>query len=61
MDLCNILVEPGTNGNICKHFLVARTFSPVFQDNHVVVQVMNISPTAIIIYGGARLGENLHL
>ena len=57
MSLSNILVEPVTTGNIPKHILVARTFSPVFNDNHGVVQIMNISPTAITIYSATKLGE----
>ena len=57
MGLSNILVEPSTAANAPKHILVARTFSPVFRDNHAVVQVINISPTAVTIYGGAKLGE----
>ena len=54
MGLSNILVEPSTATNIPKY---ARTFSPVFCDNHTVVQVMNISPTAVTIYGGAKFKE----
>lgn len=57
MGLFNILVEPGTDANIPQHVLVARTFNPVFNGNHAVVQIMNISPTAVTIYGGAKLGE----
>ena len=42
MDLSNILMEPGTAANIPKHVLV----SSVFHDNHTIVQIMNIVPTA---------------
>lgn len=51
------MVEPGTTANIPKHVLVARTFSPVFLEKYAVVQVMNISQTAVIKYGDANLGE----
>ena len=61
MGLSNILVEPGTDANIPQRVLVARTFSPVFNDNHVVVQIMNISPAAVTICGGAKLGEFMPL
>ena len=57
MGLSNILVEPSTTTNIPKYVLVGRTFSPVFCDNHTIVQVMNISPTAVTIYGGAKFRE----
>ena len=57
MGLSNIMVEPGTATNIPKHVLVARSFSPVFNDNHAVIQVMNISRTAVTIYSNAKLGE----
>ena len=45
-DLSNILVEPSIAANIPKHVLV----SSVFQDNHTVVQVMNIILTAEASY-----------
>ena len=57
MALSNILVEPSTAANVPKDVLVARILSPVFCDNHAVVQVMKISPTAVTICGGAKLGE----
>ena len=57
MSLSNILVEPVTTANIPKHVLVARTFSPVCNDNHAVVQIMKISPTAATIYSGINLEE----
>ena len=57
MGLSNILMEPVSTANTPKHVLIARTFSPVFNDNHAVVQTMNISPTATTIYSGTTLGE----
>ena len=58
MGLSDILVESDTPANMPKHVLVVRTFSTVLNDNHAVVQVMNIIvQTAITIYGGAKLGK----
>ena len=57
MGLSNILVEPDATANIPKHVFVARTFSPVFNSTHAIVQVMNINPTAVTLYGGTKLGE----
>ena len=57
MGLSNILVEPDATGNISKHVVVARIFSPVFNSTHAIVQVMNINPTAVTLYGGTKLGE----
>ena len=49
--LINILVEPDATANIPKHVFVARAFSPVFNSTHAIVQVMNINPTAVTLYG----------
>ena len=57
MGLSNILGEPDTTANIPKHVFVARTFSPVFNSTHAIVQVMNINSTAVTLYGGTKLGE----
>ena len=61
LGLSNILVEPAIVANTPKHVLFARTCSPVFNNNHAVVQVMNISPTTVTIYRGTKLGEFIPL
>ena len=61
MGLLNILVEPDATANVPKRVFVARTFSPVFNSNHAIIQVMNINPTAVTLYGDTKLGEFMPL
>ena len=57
MHLFSVLIEPQTTAKAPKHILLARTFSPVSNGYLAVIQVMNISPTAVTIYQGTKLGQ----
>ena len=57
-DVNSILIEPTDNTKLPQHLMVGRTISPVLSDRHMhaLLQVMNISPTAVTIYKGTKVG-----
>ena len=55
-DVNSILIEPTDNTKLPQHLMVARTRSPILSDRCALLQVMNISPTAITIYKGTKVG-----
>ena len=50
------LVEP-ENGGPPRNLCIARTLSPVSSGKKIIIQVMNMSPTPVTVYGGMKLGE----
>ena len=55
-DVNSILIEPTDNTKLPQHLMTARTLSPVLSNRRALLQVMNISPTAVTIYKGTKLG-----
>ena len=55
VETCEVLIEQEGN-SIPSGLCVARSLSPVLQNQGVVLQVMNTSPTPIKLYKGSKLG-----
>ena len=53
----NILIEPSESIKLPQHLIAARTFSPVVRGDHALMQIMNISPAAVTIYKGTKMGK----
>eukprot|EP00731_Ephydatia_muelleri_P010420 Em0005g1006a len=49
------LIEPATV--LPKHLCVARSLGQVLSEGSILVQVMNVSPTAVKVYKGIQLGQ----
>eukprot|EP00731_Ephydatia_muelleri_P037796 Em0565g3a len=49
------LIEPATV--LPKHLCVARSLGRVLSEGSILVQVMNVSPTAVKVYKGIQLGQ----
>ena len=52
----SILIELTVNTKLPQHLMAARTLSPVLSDWRALLQVMNISPTAVTIYEENKVG-----
>ena len=50
------LIEPPASAKLPQHLLATRTLSPVL-NNHVLIQIMNMSPTSVKLYQGTKIGE----
>ena len=53
--IANVLVEPLQGTSIPAHVCVARSLSALCNNTDVVLQVMNVGPTAVTLYKGMRL------
>ena len=51
----NGMIEPAVK--LPKHLCVARSLGHVSSGGSIMVQVMNVSPSAVKVYGGVQLGE----
>ena len=49
------MIEPAVK--LPKHLCVARSLGHVSSGGSIMVQVMNVSPSAVKVYGGVQLGE----
>ena len=49
------LIEPATV--LPKHLCVAHSLGRILSEGSILVQVMNVSPTAVKVYKGIQLGQ----
>ena len=49
------IIEPAVK--LPRHLCVARSICQVSSGGFIMVQVMNVSPSAVKVYGGVQLGE----